>query len=92
MLSCVCPCLRARVLESELGEGWLSWRVQCFFGDVCALSGRFGGENLHTLFNFRKQLHPPDAPVPFAPALDDVFAVFAEFAADRSVITESDGG
>lgn len=75
-----------------MGEGWLTRRVQCFFGDVCALSGRFDGENLHTLFNFRKQLHPPDAPVPFTPALDDVFAVFAEFAADRSVIAEGDGG
>lgn len=81
-----------RALESELGESGLSRLVQCFFGDVRSVAGRFDGENMHTLFNFRKQLHPPDASVPFTPALDDVFAIFAEFAADRSVITESDGG
>ena len=83
---CVCS------LESELSESGLSRIAQCFSGDACAFSGRFDGENLHTLFNFRKQLHPPDAPAPFTPALDDVFSIFAEFATDLSVITEGDGG
>lgn len=38
-------------LESELGEGWLPWCVQCFFGNVCAFSGRFDGENLDAIFD-----------------------------------------
>lgn len=50
-VSRVCPRLRVLALESELGEGRLSRSVQCFFGDVCAFSGRFDGENLDTIFD-----------------------------------------
>ena len=80
------------VLESELGEGGLSWRVQCRRGDVWPVAGEIDWDDLNAFFDFREELHPPDASFPFAPTFERCFSVFADFVCECGVVAECDGG
>ena len=87
------------VLESELGEGGLSWRVQRRRGDVWPVAGEIDWDDLNAFFDFREELHPPDASFPFAPTfggdilLNIVVGVprFGDDGARHCVVVEADG-
>ena len=68
MLLYACARVRLFVLESELGEGGLSWRVYHRRGDVWPVAGEIDWDDLDAFFDFRQELHPPDASFPFASA------------------------
>ena len=92
MLLYACPRVRLLVLESELGEGGLSRRVQRRWGGVWPVAGEIDWDDLDAFFDFREELHPPDAPVPFAPTFERCFSVFADFVCECGVVAECDGG
>lgn len=87
------------VLESELGEGGLSWRVQRRRGDVWPVAGEIDWGDLDAFFDFGEELRPPDASFPFAPTfggdilLNFVVGVprFGDGGARSCVVVEADG-
>lgn len=80
------------VLESELGEGGLSWRVQRRRGDVWPVAGEIDWDDLNAFFDFREELHLPDASFPFAPTFERCFSVFADFVCECGVVAECEDG
>lgn len=80
-----------RALESELGEGGLSWSAQRFFGDVRSVAGKLGGDNQDSIFKLGEELHAPVASLVFAPALVDKLAAVSKFARELTVVAHADG-
>ena len=91
MLSCVCPRLRSRALESELGERGLSRRIECLFGDVRSVARKLGRDNQDAIFKLGEELYAPVASLVFAPALVDKLAAVSEFARELTVVAHADG-
>lgn len=82
--------MRSFSLESGLGEGGLSRRAGCFFGDVWSVAGELGGDNEGVVFKVGG-LYVPVASFVFAPVLVDRLAAISEFACELAVVVHADG-